>query len=238
MHTTLGNLDDALIVVGGELHKEVVDGVYPHTFILDLVVEVGTKRKTCVACQTYDVTSFDTLALLDINARKVAILCLVACAVVDDNIHTRRCGASFNLRHFAVGSGKDSGAYGYGKIYALVRGQRLIEGVYELSIGSSEKCELLVDDGLNCRNVIGLGAKTIYQLVDILTHNEHIALVVFKLVHSAEKLNLKLFFAHLGESLPIFPSLVGRVVHKVVWLRFKENLEDISIPFDYIVEHR
>lgn len=237
MHTSLGNLDYSLIVVGGELHKEVVDGVYPHSFILNLVVEMGTERKAGVARQTDNITSLDTLPLLDINARKVAVLCLVACAVVDDNIHTCRCGAGSNLRHLAVGSGKDPGAYGDGKIYALVRGQRLIEWVYELAIRSSEKCEILINDGLNGWNVIGLCAKTIYQLIDILAHNEHVTLVGFELLHSTSKLNLKLCFAHLREPLLIFPTLVGGVIHKVVGLRFEENLEDIPIPFDYIVEH-
>ena len=125
--------------MGRKLHKEVVDGVYSHTIKPDFVVEVGRERKATIARQTNDVATLYFIALFDIDAREMTILCFVTSSVVDYDVASRGCLARLHLFNFAVGGGENARAYWDGLVYSLMRHKTLVEGVNEHTIGSRKE---------------------------------------------------------------------------------------------------
>ena len=119
-------------------------------------MQVGRERKSAVARQTNDVATAHLLAPLHVNAREVAVLGFVAPTVVDDYGATGGGLACLNLLHGAIGCSKHTGAHRHGIVHTLVRGKALVEGVDAHTVGGGQQGEFLVDNRLNCRDIIGL----------------------------------------------------------------------------------
>ena len=120
LHSRLCDLHNAIVLIGREFHKEVVDRIDAHTVVAYLVVKVRGERKTRIATQCDDVAATDRRAALDIYLAQVAVRRGVAVAVIDNERLTRSRVAQSHLTHATIGRGEDSRALGNGIINTLM----------------------------------------------------------------------------------------------------------------------
>ena len=161
----------------------------------------------------------------------MAVRGFVAVAVVDHYGLALRRVALRRVAHHAVGRGEDARTLGDGVIHALMRLQRLVEGVDAHAVGGCEQRQLLVDHGLDRGDVVAPAARRVDARLQFEVRGVERFELSFHFAHPLAQFAFELTrrAAHdlfVGRTLPLF---VLRV--EIVRLRLEEDAENVAVAF-------